>query len=332
MNELAVLRQDTAAHPSPAEVRTAVEAEIATRWPDDAAGLDAIHHYALKPSRKLLRPLLLCHSALIFPASLPQVLPAAIGFEAVHTGSLLHDDILDNDPMRRGRPAVHAVYGVEQAIVAGNSLFFAWFAGLAECSERGISDDRIRQAMAVQARAGMEVCRGAAEELTLAGNFDSGIPAYLSMARRKTAVMLAAACQVGGILAGATPHEQEKLADFGEQLGLAFQIRDDLLPYGDAAGVSGKPGDSDLRNHRPTLPILLALDLAEGTDQRALRHLLALKTYTPGSQVDLGALLARSGALDEARQIAHRHARAAADSLAWLPPGPHLDAMTQLSR
>jgi geranylgeranyl pyrophosphate synthase len=261
VTELAVPRRHTAAHLSSEEVRAAIEAEIGARWPDGATGLDAIHRYALQAPSKLLRPLLLCHSALAFGASLHQVLPAAVGFECAHTGSLLHDDILDNDPLRRGRPAVHTRYGPEQAIVAGNALFFALFTHLAECGERGISDDRIRHALAVQARAGLEVCRGAAHELTLAGDFDSGVAAYLAMARRKTAVMLAAACQIGAILAGAACHEQEKLAEFGEHLGLAFQIRDDLLPY-DALGRSGKPGDSDLRNRRPTLPVLLALDPA----------------------------------------------------------------------
>ncbi|WP_369174334.1 polyprenyl synthetase family protein [Streptomyces sp. R28] len=332
MTELAVPRQHTATHPAPHEVRAAIETEITTRWPQDATGLDAIHHYALKPPSKLLRPLLLCHSALVFGASLHRVLPAAVGFESAHTGSLLHDDILDNDPLRRGRPAVHTRYGPEQAIVAGNALFFTLFANLAECGQRGVSDDRIRQALAVQARAGQEVCRGAAQELTLAGAFDSGIPAYMSMARRKTAVMLAAACQVGAILAGASLDEQEKLAAFGEHLGLAFQIRDDLLPYDDASGRSGKPGDSDLRNHRPTLPILLALDLANPADEKALRRLITAATYTPGAQQKLGVLLRRCGALTKARHTADSHASSAREALTWLPPGPHLDALAQLAK
>jgi geranylgeranyl diphosphate synthase type I len=331
VTELAVPRRHTAAHLSPEEVRAAIEAEIGARWPDGATGLDAIHRYALQAPSKLLRPLLLCHSALAFGASLHQVLPAAVGFECAHTGSLLHDDILDNDPLRRGRPAVHTRYGPEQAIVAGNALFFALFTHLAECGERGISDDRIRHALAVQARAGLEVCRGAAHELTLAGDFDSGVDAYLCMARRKTAVMLAAACQIGAILAGAACREQQRLTDFGEHLGLAFQIRDDLLPY-DALGRSGKPGDSDLRNRRPTLPVLLALDRADDSDRRALLRLLTADTHTPGAQQQLSILLQSSGALAEAQQTADRHARAAVDALTWLPPGPHVEALKQLTR
>jgi geranylgeranyl diphosphate synthase type I len=322
----------TARPPSPEEVHAAVEAEIAARWPHDAAGIDAIHHYALTSPGKLLRPLLLCHSALLFGASLQQILPAAVGFECAHTGSLLHDDILDNDSLRRGRPAVHAQYGAEQAIVAGNALFFSLFAGLAECGDRGIDDRRIRDALAVQARAGVEVCRGASDELTLAGDFDSGVPAYLAMARRKTAVMLAAACQVGAILAGAAPHEQTKLAEFGEHLGLAFQIRDDLLPYDDPQGRSGKPADSDLRNHRPTLPALLALDLTAGPDRQSLRNLLTAQRPTPDAQRELGFLLRQSGALTQARQMADHHAASARQAVAWLPPGPHTRTLSQLTR
>jgi geranylgeranyl diphosphate synthase type I len=120
------------------EVRAAFEVEIAERWPHGATGVDAIHRYALQAPSKLLRPLLLCHSARAFGASLHQVLPAAVGFECAHTGSLLHDDILDNDPLRRGRAAVQIRYGAEQA----NAQFFALFTHLAECGERDISDDR----------------------------------------------------------------------------------------------------------------------------------------------------------------------------------------------
>ncbi|MFI6567565.1 polyprenyl synthetase family protein [Streptomyces sp. NPDC050534] len=331
MTELALPPARTAPLASPANVRAAVEAEVAARWPDDVTGLDAIHHYALKAPSKLLRPLLLCHSALALGADLHQVLPAAVGFECAHTGSLLHDDILDNDALRRGRPAVHTRYGPEQAIVAGNALFFALFNGLAECGDRGISDRQIRDAMAVQARAGMEVCRGASSELTLAGAFDSDIASYMAMARRKTAVMLAAACEVGAILAGAAPDERKKLAAFGEHLGLAFQIRDDLLPYDDEAGHSSKPGDSDLRNRRPTLPILLALNLADDADHQALKRLLTDQT-PPAAQRELGTLLRRTGALTQARATADSHASTARDTLAALPPSSHVKALSALTR
>src|SRR5262249_22440357 len=155
------------AAPEPEALNDVVAREIARRWPDDAVGVRAAHHHALVPPGKLLRPLLVLRSALAVGGILQQVLPAAVGFEAVHTGSLIHDDIIDRDADRRGRPAVHAVLGPSRAIIAGNALFFDWFAALGECARRGIPTDRVTRAMEVQAEAGAEICRGAYDEIDL---------------------------------------------------------------------------------------------------------------------------------------------------------------------
>ncbi|MFD9432019.1 polyprenyl synthetase family protein [Streptomyces sp. NPDC060002] len=153
--------------------------EFDCRWPEHKAGLDAVHRYALLPSGKLLRPHLLARSALAVGGSLTAVLPAAVGFEATHTGSLLHDDIIDRDALRRGRPSVHAVFGQEMAIVAGNALFFTWFATLAECAGYGIPPGRIVRALEIQAAAGQQICRGAALELFLVGDLGASLETYL---------------------------------------------------------------------------------------------------------------------------------------------------------
>ncbi|MGW0658914.1 polyprenyl synthetase family protein [Streptodolium elevatio] len=237
-------------------VREAVAEEIAARFPRGTNGLDDIARYALQMPGKLLRPLLVCHSALAFGADLHQVLPAAAGLECAHVGSLVHD-ILDDDLVRRGKPTVQAPHGPRQAILAGSALYFTWFAALADCAERGVGDRQIRQALAIQARAGAEACRGASAELDLAGDVDSGAAAYLAMAGRKTAALLAAACQVGAALADAPADAQASMAAYGEHLGLAFQIRDDLLPYADADGClspggrpRGEPARTDESGHR----------------------------------------------------------------------------------
>src|SRR5581483_6111011 len=111
-------------HDAP-ELPALLRAEFSRRWPDGTTGLDAVYHYALIPSGKLLRPLLVVRSALTVGGELFGVLPAAVGIECVHVGSLMHDDIIDKDSTRRGRPAVHTVFGPEQAIVAGNALYFS---------------------------------------------------------------------------------------------------------------------------------------------------------------------------------------------------------------
>ncbi|GAA0704914.1 short chain isoprenyl diphosphate synthase IdsA [Kitasatospora atroaurantiaca] len=333
-DQISCQRADSApaADPPAADaVRVALAAEFASRWPADATGLDAVHRYALIPSGKLLRPLLVAHSALALGGDLRQVLPAAIGFECAHVGSLLHDDIIDRDATRRGQPAVHAAFGLEQAIIAGNALYFSWFTALADCQKRGASDRQIAAALDIQARAGVETCRGAADELAMAGDLDGGIAAYMEMARRKTAVLLSAACRVGAILADATTEQAALLSVFGEHLGLAFQIRDDLLPYSNDHDLGNKPGDSDIRNRRPTLPILLALEATDSSTCRTLRRVLLTEADHHKAHRQLRALLERTGAISRARAIADRHAAQAQEAISELPPGPHTKALNDLT-
>ncbi|MDX3758331.1 polyprenyl synthetase family protein [Streptomyces mirabilis] len=154
-----------------------------------------------------------------------------------------------------GRAAVHTEFGPAQAVVAGNALFFSWFAALSEYRRLGVPADRVERAMAVQAEAGVAICRGAFDELATRGDQELGVGAYVAMARAKTAVLLAAACRVGAVLGGGDAPATELLGDFGDHLGICFQIRDDVLPYGPiAARTMGKPSDSDVATAAPPCP------------------------------------------------------------------------------
>ncbi len=309
-----------------------LRAEFARRWPGGLMGLNAVYHYALIPSGKLLRPLLLVRSALTVGGDLFRVLPAAVGIECVHVGSLMHDDIIDQDSTRRGRPAVHAMFGHEQAIVAGNALYFSWFAGLAECLRRGIPSDRIAHAMAVQADSGIEVCRGAFDELTMTGDLKRPVEDYLEMAARKTGALLEAACRVGALLGGGDDSTVDLLGAFGYHLGIAFQIRDDLLPYNTVTAEGmGKPGDSDLRNHRPTLPVLLAYQRANTADRDAICHALLDDADPQAAFGTMYALLETNGALAAARAMADQFAQRARKVLIELPPGPQIGPLSEMT-
>lgn len=310
-----------------------LRAEFAQRWPDGTTGLDAVYYYALIPSGKLLRPLLVVRSALTVGGDVFRVLPAAVGIECVHVGSLMHDDIIDQDSTRRGRPAVHTVFGHEQAIVAGNALYFSWFAGLAECSRRGIPSDRVARAMAVQADSGIGACRGAFDELTMTGDLNHPAEDYLVTAGRKTGVLLEAACRVGAILGGGDDSTVDLLGAFGYHLGIAFQIRDDLLPYNTAtAEVMGKPGDSDLRNHRPTLPVLLAYQRANVAGRDAIRHALLEDADPHAAFGTMRALLETTGALAAAHAMADQFAQRARKALTELPPSPQIEPLSEMTQ
>jgi len=318
---------------SPVDLLDLLGAEFSRRWPGGMTGVDAVHRYAMFPPGKLLRPLLVVHAALAVGGELSAVLPAAAGIECAHVGSLMHDDIIDGDTQRRGRAAVHTEFGPAQAIIAGNALYFSWFAALAECSGRGVPADRIARAVAVQADTGVAICRGAFEELLMRGDLDRSVDDYLAMARSKTAVLLEAACRIGAILGGGADHATDMLGAFGDHLGLSFQILDDLLPYDPAtAQPMGKPVDSDLRNHCPTLPILLAHQRADPASRATLRHAL-LDEADPSVALRLMRIvLEQTGALDAAHAIANDHAQKAREALTQLPATAHTHALAVLTR
>ncbi|MEU0940198.1 polyprenyl synthetase family protein [Embleya sp. NPDC005971] len=315
------------------DVPAVLAAEFARRWPRSADGMAAVHRYALLPTGKLLRPALVMYAALAVGGEVEHALPAAVGMECAHTGSLVHDDIVDADEERRGRPSVHVAYGPERAIIAGSSLYFAWFRALAECARHGVPGERIARAMTAQAEGGYAMCQGVFDELGLAGDLDCPVEDYLTMAGGKTGALLSTSCRVGAILGGGTDSAVEALGAFGRHVGLAFQIRDDLLPYDDAsAATMGKPSDSDVCNHRPTLPVLLAHERGSSRQRAEIRHALLHENNPATALARMRALVAVTGAGAEARALADSYERSARDAISWLPVNPYTEVLSHWSR
>ncbi|SES31732.1 polyprenyl synthetase family protein [Actinokineospora terrae] len=237
-----------------AEVAERLRVGIAGRWVGDDP-VSAAARYAMLPPGRLMRPLLLVRSALAVGGVLDEVIPAAVGLECAHVGGLIHDDLIDQGESRRGRPAVHGVFGAETAIVTGSALFFTWFEALADS---GVAAETLVEVMRVQADAGRLACRGAAMEVAMAEGVDTPVSTYLEMAHYKTAAMTSAACRTGALLGGAAPERVAALSGFGEALGMALQIRDDLAPHRQHSDMAGRRAV-----RRPTLPDLLAQHRAQ---------------------------------------------------------------------
>ncbi|MEW1774313.1 polyprenyl synthetase family protein [Streptomyces sp. NPDC086777] len=269
--------------------------------------LTEVHHWALHPPGKLLRPVLLLESAAAVGGAYERVMPAAVGVELVHVASLLHDDVLDDDRLRRGKPSGHARFGADAAVLAGDALMFALFEQVVECGRRGVPEAAVNRAVGLLARAGGRMARGVARELDPVPAPDV-VGGYLEMVRLKTGALLSACCATGAVLGGGSPEQARALAGYGEALGVAFQIRDDLLPYGPEAGREGKPADSDLRNDRPSLPLLLAGPVARDPEK-------------------VGRLLVETGALAECTRLGRSYVERARRELEALPRGPHRAAL-----
>ncbi|MBD0693582.1 hypothetical protein BG452_13535 [Streptomyces sp. CBMA123] len=303
----------------------ALRAELERRWENRGEALEAICRYALLPAGKLVRPLLCLESAVAVGGRAEQVMPAALGMEYSHVASLVHDDIIDGDDLRRGSPSVQHLFGIDHAILTGDMLIFTAFQALAECEERGVAAGRVVAALRVIAGMGADLTRGATAELTLAGNAAATLEAYLTMIRLKTAALIRGACQVGAILGGGDLREIHALSRYGEELGIAFQIQDDLLPYGRHRDTMGKPADSDLRNRRPTLPILLAHQSVRDDDRALIEQMLTGRLPPGSTQDQISQVVDRSGAVSTARAMAHRHAAEAREALTGLAATPSRD-------
>jgi geranylgeranyl diphosphate synthase type I len=301
--------------------------ELEKRWAAGSSLVDSICHYALVPAGKLIRPMLVLDSALAVGGDLSCVVPAAVGAECGHVASLIHDDIIDGDDLRRGRPSVQHRYGVGDAIVAGDALIFDLFAALAECHSAGAPDGRVVGALEAVARAGLDLCRGQSleSELTRSRRFDR--ETYLTVARLKTASFFRGACESGAILGGGSAADVAALSAYGDLLGTAFQIHDDLLTYVSDSQTTGKPQTSDVQNGRLTLPVILAHESAQPWERELIERALRGPDDPEHGLRDLRDVVERTGAVDAAAARAGRLAEEARQALCALPRTPSRDRL-----
>lgn len=218
---------------------------------------------------KAIRPALVLVAAEAVGGAPASAVPAAVAVELVHNFSLLHDDVMDGDTTRRHRPTAWTVFGTGEAILAGDALLTLALTVLADSGHPATQEQLRTLAGAVQ-----ELIDGQSADLAFERRSDVGLAECLRMARGKTGALLECACVLGALCGGGGTEQVEQLSGFGEHLGLAFQLVDDLLGiWGDPA-LTGKPVHSDLRTYKKTLPVVAALSsgTAAGRELDALYH------------------------------------------------------------
>lgn len=230
--------------------------------------------YTLRLGGKRIRPTLLLAANALFGGDIETVKDAALGIETFHNFTLLHDDLMDRSPLRRGQPTVYTKWGDNAAILSGDTMFaLAWRYFLRQPSPR------LQEILQCFNETAIEVCEGQQKDM----NFETmaletvSIADYMEMIRQKTAVLLAGALKIGALYARAPEKEVEKLYAFGIHLGLAFQLQDDLLDgYGDSA-VFGKKTGQDIRDNKKSYLPLLALTVSSQGQQKELSQLFSSK-------------------------------------------------------
>lgn len=234
-------------------------------------------NYILQLGGKRLRPALALMSCQIFDESVEKALPVAYAIEIFHNFSLVHDDIMDQAPLRRGQPTVHHRYNVNTGILSGDVMLIYAYEYLLKTDNKALHSDLVR----VFNRVAIEVCEGQQMDMNFEKRTNVTIPEYLKMIELKTAALIGGALELGALVGGATPQEAHHLALFGRNAGIAFQLQDDLLDaFGDPQKVGKKPG-GDIAQNKKTFLILKALETANAATRAALMQWM---TTTPANE------------------------------------------------
>ena len=269
-------------------------------------------NYIMSLGGKRIRPVMLLMANGAYGGKLSDALPAAYAVELFHNFSLVHDDIMDQAPLRRGAPAVHTKFGENAAILSGDVMMIYVYRALVT-----VPHTSLEKVLQVFNKAATEVCEGQQYDMEFEERDRVSVDEYLNMIRLKTAVLLAATFQLGGLLAGADDVEQKKLYDLGIDLGLAFQIQDDYLDTFGAAASVGKTIGGDIRQNKKTYLLNMAFEKADEATQAKLEALLN------GADVELKVKgvtqLFRDLGIDEmarsAQQAYYEHAKQLLESL-----------------
>lgn len=258
--------------------RALIDARI-QQWSADLPK-DGLHEpmaYLMALPAKRVRPALVLHGCEIFGGRPEDALDEAVGIELFHNFTLMHDDIMDDAPLRRGQPTVHAKWNVNTAILSGDAMLVKAYQLMTRNSD----------ALAIFSRYAIEVCQGQQHDMDFEQRGTVSVAEYMEMIRLKTAVLLSCALRIGACIAGADRSDRENLGSFGEYLGLAFQLRDDLLDaFGDPART-GKQLGGDLRAGKKTYLLIRGLERSAQMGRNELREELS----RPAAQRDVSRML-----------------------------------------
>jgi len=285
--------------------------------------ISEISTYLFQKKGKRIRPalLILCSKLLGYRGNEHIFMAALVEF--IHTASLIHDDIIDNADFRRGRDSVHARWGPNISVLLGDYLYIRTI-GL---SQESAHPEVIRILTDVTAR----MIEGELTEYQMSGNLETAEQDYIDIIDKKTASLFSAACRIGAVLSGATPEKEHRLVEYGRNLGLAFQVTDDLLDFRGEEKQLGKPILADLSEGRITLPLIYALRNDGSESRKRLRSLLESKKLDPRSKGEILDIIKANGALDDGHRKAEAFSLRAQEAVSGFPESTHREALSLLA-
>ncbi|MFF9898871.1 polyprenyl synthetase family protein [Streptomyces longispororuber] len=272
---------------------------------------------------KAVRPALTLLSAEAVGGSVHGALPGAVAVELVHDFTLLHDDVIDGDALRRHRPAAWSVFGTPAAVLAGDALLVAAVRAVCD-APHGAAAPAVRELVGAL----LDLVEGQSLDVAFETAAEVSVAQYLAMAEGKTGSLMGCACALGGLLSGADGERVSGLREFGRRLGVAFQCADDLLGIWGRSARSGKPVGADLVARKKSLPVVAALR-GTGPAAERLRELYGAERSWDAAELDVvRELVEKAGGRQAAEEEARRQLSAALRALAYARPTP--DAYRQL--
>ena len=298
-----------------------VDRVIAGRLSSDVPLVSEVSRYIISAGGKRLRPvlLLLTCGALGYLSAQRYQLAAVVEF--IHTATLLHDDVVDESTLRRGRATANESFGNPASVLVGDFLYSRAFQMMVETDNMRV--------MSILAEATNVIAEGEVQQLMNMHDADLDETAYLRVIRSKTAKLFEASARLGAVLAGSPPDIEHACADYGQALGTAFQVIDDVLDYAGDAGELGKNLGDDLREGKVTLPLIMAMQRGDQQQRATIRT--AIQTGAVSELPTIINIVRNTGALDASLQAARAEAQRAVEAAGQLPENNHSAALLQLA-
>ena len=290
------------------QVNTLIRARMAS---EHAPRIPEVTAHLVEAGGKRLRPMLTLATAQMCGYTGPYHVHLAATVEFIHTATLLHDDVVDESGQRRGRPTANLLWDNKSSVLVGDYLFARSFQLMVETGSLRVLD--------ILSNAAATIAEGEVLQLTAARDLATDEAIYLQVVRGKTAALFSAATEVGGVIAGAPETQLKALYEYGDALGVAFQIVDDLLDYQGVAAATGKNVGDDFRERKLTLPVIKAVALADAEERAFWVRTIEKGQQDDGDLEHALALLSRHGTLKATQRDAIEWAEKAKAALAYLP-------------
>ncbi|UCC59140.1 MAG: polyprenyl synthetase family protein [Candidatus Bathyarchaeum sp.] len=281
---------------------------------------------------KRLRPFLVLKSCRLVGGREEDAMPTAAALELLHTFTLLHDDIMDQDEKRRGVPTVHNQWGVPIAIVAGDLLFAKVYEAITKFTDpKHVAPERILQVLKEISEATTNICEGQTRDMMFESKETVSENEYFRMIQAKTAALFKVSARCGGILGGAKKSQVDRLGEFGRYAGIAFQVIDDVLGLIADEKVLKKPVGSDIREGKRTLIVVHALENASKNQRKTILETLGNQAASPEQIRETVEMINSLGAIDHAKEVAEKYIVRAREALAGFPASEDREDLISLS-